>query len=195
MNTNINETIEENNDAVALSGVETKFALAKKVMTRMREQLEHLEQLLSEDADLADLEDMISKRSPEDTVGGRGQRIVEGVFDGQHMIGSDGEKYLVPSNYASKSKLVEGDILKLTIRANGAFLFKQIGPIERDRRVGTLLRDEMTQEWTVVADNKKYKVLSASVSFFRGDEGDEVAILLPKSTPSKWAAIENIIKR
>ncbi|MBP5656304.1 hypothetical protein J6X15_01825, partial [Candidatus Saccharibacteria bacterium] len=32
-------------------------------------------------------------------------KIVEGVFDGQIMIGPDGKNYLVPANYASKSKL------------------------------------------------------------------------------------------
>ena len=53
--------------------------------------------------------------------------VIEGVFDGQHMIGPDGKKYSVPANYASKSKLVEGDILKLTIDRQGNFIYKQIG--------------------------------------------------------------------
>ena len=35
--------------------------------------------------------------------------VVEGTFDGQIMIGIDGKQYPVPANYASKSKLVEGD--------------------------------------------------------------------------------------
>ena len=46
-------------------------------------------------------------------------KIIEGVFDGQIMIGPDGKNYPVPANYASKSKLGEGDILKLTIGDNG----------------------------------------------------------------------------
>ena len=48
----------------------------------------------------------------------------EGVFDGQNMVGSDSKTYPVPANYASKSKLVQGDILKLTIAEDGAFLYK-----------------------------------------------------------------------
>ena len=55
-------------------------------------------------------------------------KVIEGVFDGQNMVGSDGKTYPVPANYASKSKLVQGDILKLTIAEDGAFLYKQIGP-------------------------------------------------------------------
>jgi hypothetical protein len=42
-------------------------------------------------------------------------KVIEGVFDGQNMMGSDSKTYPVPANYASKSKLVQGDILKLTI--------------------------------------------------------------------------------
>ena len=55
-------------------------------------------------------------------------KIIEGVFDGQIMIGPDGKNYPVPANYASKSKLVEGDLMKLTITPDGKFLYKQIGP-------------------------------------------------------------------
>ena len=45
----------------------------------------------------------------------RAGRVIEGVFDGENMIGPDGKQYSVPANYASKSKLVEGDILKMKI--------------------------------------------------------------------------------
>jgi hypothetical protein len=181
-----------------IDGVDTKFALAKKIIVNLREELATLERLLSGDADMADLEHLISRRAtPEggEVVSPLNEgRIVEGVFDGQHMIGSDGKQYLVPPNYASKSKLVEGDILKLTIQNNGNFLFKQIGPIERERIVGLLVSDETTQEWKVVADGRKYHVLSASISFFKGQPGDNAVILIPKSAPSKWAAVENIIR-
>jgi hypothetical protein len=44
-----------------------------------------------------------------------GGKVIEGVFDGQNMVGPDNKQYPVPANYASKSKLVEGDVLKLTI--------------------------------------------------------------------------------
>ena len=56
-------------------------------------------------------------------------KVIEGVFDGQGMVGPDGKSYPVPANYASKSKLIEGDILKLTIADDGGFIYKQIGPV------------------------------------------------------------------
>src|SRR5688572_21686970 len=52
-------------------------------------------------------------------------KVIEGAFDGQNMIGSDGKTYPVQANYASKSKLVEGQPLKLTITEAGEFRYKQ----------------------------------------------------------------------
>lgn len=123
-----------------------------------------------------------------------GSRVVEGVFDGVNMVGPDGKLYSVPANYASKSKLVEGDTMKLTIQPNGEFIYKQIGPIERERMVGVLQRDEETAEYLALAGGHEYRVLQASVTYFRGSVGDEVVILAPKGGQSKWAAVENIIK-
>lgn len=179
-----------------MNAADTKFVLAKKVITNIREELMHLENLFSGTADSSDVEKLISRKRVGDVEmvsPAADGRMIEGVFDGQNMVGSDGRQYLVPQNYASKSKLVEGDILKLTIQQNGGFLFKQIGPIERERVVGQLMRDENTQDWKVVAEGKKYNVLPASVSYFKGQVGDQVVSLIPKSAPSRWAAVENII--
>jgi len=123
------------------------------------------------------------------------EKIIEGVFDGQNMIGPDGKQYSVPSNYASKSKLVEGDTLKLTITADGSFIYKQIGPVDRDRLVGILSKDEITDDYLVLAGDKTYKVLLASVTYFKGEVGDEAVILIAKNKENRWAAVENVIKK
>jgi len=180
------------------SANETKFAIARRIIANLREELANLERLLASDAEPADLEELVIRKDTEDgeQVGPANEgKILEGVFDGQHMVGSDGKQYLVPPNYASKSKLVEGDILKLTIAPNGTFLFKQIGPIERTRVMGILTRDDHTGDWRVIANGKKFNVLTASVTFFKGQPGDDCVILVPKAAPSKWSAIENVIKR
>ncbi len=122
------------------------------------------------------------------------EKIIEGVFDGQNMVGPDGKQYSIPANYASKSKLVQGDTLKLTIMADGSFMYKQIGPVERNRLVGLLARDEATDEYRVIVGDKSFKVLLASITYFKGESGDEVVILTPKDKESDWAAVENIIK-
>jgi len=121
-------------------------------------------------------------------------RIVQGVFNGQNMVGSDGSEYPVPANYASKSKIVQGDTLKLTISEDGSFIYKQIGPIPRKKIMGVLSQDE-NGEYQVVADGKTYKVLLASITYFKGEVGDEVTLVVPVKGESEWAAIENIIKK
>lgn len=124
-----------------------------------------------------------------------GLRIIEGVFDGQNMVGPDSKQYSVPSNYASKSKLVEGDVMKLTITHDGSFIYKQIGPVDRQRLIATLSRDETTGEYKVTTTERSFRVLTASVTYFKGEVADEVVILVPAAAGARWAAIENIIRK
>jgi len=127
-------------------------------------------------------------------VGGEGENIVEGRFDGQSMIDDAGKMYPVSANYASKSKLVEGDRLKLTIMDNGSFIFKQIGPIERNRVIATIREDETGRGFVAEAEDKTYKILFASVTYFKVQSGDKVVLLVPRDKPSIWGAIENVLE-
>ena len=121
----------------------------------------------------------------EDTLG----KIIEGVFDGQNMVGSDGKTYPVPANYASKSKLVQGDILKLTIAEDGAFLYKQIGPIPRKQVVGSLILEN--GHYFVDVNGRKLRVLLASVTYFKAKPGDQVSVNVPEDdSTTEWAALE-----
>jgi len=118
--------------------------------------------------------------------------IVEGVFDGEEMVGPDGKKYQVPANYASKSKLIPGDVLKLTILKDGSFIYKQIGPVKRTKIIGILESTEKNS-FQVNAEGKKYQVLTASVTYFKAKDGDSLTIIVPEKGESGWAAIENVI--
>lgn len=116
-------------------------------------------------------------------------KVIEGVFDGQNMVGSDGKTYPVPANYASKSKLVQGDILKLTIAQDGAFLYKQIGPVPRKQVVGALKLEN--GHYFVEVGSKNYHVLLASVTYFKAKPGDQVSVNVPEDdTNADWAALE-----
>jgi hypothetical protein len=116
-------------------------------------------------------------------------KVIEGVFDGQTMMGPDGKTYPVPANYASKSKLVEGDILKLTIADDGSFIYKQIGPVARRQIIGVLQQHDGT--FFVEAGGKEYRVLLASVTYFKCKIGDQVSIIVPEDNrDAEWAAIE-----
>lgn len=130
------------------------------------------------------------KKKVEETEEGK---IVEGTFDGEVMIGSDGKQYPVPANYASKSKLIEGDMLKLTITDDGSFIYKQIGPAERKRLIGIVNQDS-AGNYFVTADGKAYKVLLASITYFKVEPGDEVTIVTSRDLESDWCSIENVLQ-
>lgn len=120
-----------------------------------------------------------------------GGRVVEGVFDGKDMIGPDQRKYPVPANYASKSKLVAGDVLKLTITDDGSYIYKQIGPVARRKMVGTLTQEG--NQYQVLAGGKAYNVLLASVTYFKAHPGDSVSVIIPEDEDAVWAAVDNLM--
>lgn len=130
-------------------------------------------------------DEMVHRASSEDVAG----KVVEGVFDGQSMVGPDGKSYPVPANYASKSKLIEGDILKLTITDDGSFIYKQIGPVARRQIIGTLVQHDGA--YYVEVSGKEYRVLLASVTYFKARVGDQVSIVVPEDNrDATWAAVE-----
>jgi len=130
-------------------------------------------------------DEKVQARVTEDVLG----KVIEGVFDGRNMVGSDGKTYPVPANYASKSKLVQGDILKLTIADDGAFLYKQIGPIPRKQVVGTLKLEN--GHYYVSVGTRDFRVLLASVTYFKAKPGDQVSVNVPEDdSQAEWAALE-----
>lgn len=188
---------EEANDGVSLN--QSKIVLARKILTNLSENIKQLNNLLGAVLDPEQIGRLsISQAIDEDNKHlnseDHGEKIIEGVFDGEAMIGPDGKRYNVSANYASKSKLVEGDIMKLSITNSGTFVYKQIGPIERIRVIGVLQRTG-ENDFLVLKDGKSWKVLTASVTYFKGDDGDECVILVPKNGESRWAAVENVIKQ
>ena len=178
---------------------EEVLSLLREVLENTQANIKKTLQLLDEGkvdtetlvANLRQTRDLSMGLAPADGAQGR---MIEGVFNGEKMVGPDGLEYNMPANYASKSKLVEGDILKLTISQDGSFIYKQIGPIERKQLVTTLAKDEMSGEWYAVEGNQRWHLLTAAVTYFHGEMGDEVVILIPREGKSNWAAVENIIK-
>lgn len=166
------------------------LALIQQRLDEAERNIQYVRQALAE----GETGEFVSPASDDEAPPAEGDRVLEGVFDGQNMQGNDGQEYPVPPNYASKSKLVEGDVMKLTIGADGTFLYKQIGPVERRRVVGTLIVDEQGNFGVKTAD-KTFHILLASVTFYRAEEGDEVTILLPENGEAEWGAVDNVIHR
>jgi len=135
-------------------------------------------------------DDGMAAPAPQEEMTGK---VIEGVFDGQNMIGPDGKTYPVPANYASKSKLVEGDILKLTIAEDGSFVYKQIGPVPRKQIIGTLVNHDGV--YYVEANAREYRVLMASVTYYKAKVGSQISIIVPtdEEHETQWAAIEAVL--
>ncbi len=170
----------------------SKIALIKEILDSAEASIRSAKQMIAElsgESANNQIAKMAEKLSSHKQIGE--SHIIEGSFDGQNMMGPEGRMYSVPANYASKSKLIPGDILKLTITEDGTFLYKQIGPVERKKIVGTLTYDE--GQYRVIANAKSYKVLLASVTYFKAEIGDKVTIVVPENEESEWAAIENVL--
>lgn len=173
----------------------SKIALLHEMLESAESTIRSAKQLLADmGVEKADLKEKYKKSASELTTSDSPEgKIVEGVFDGQNMIGPDKRTYPVPANYASKSKLIPGDVLKLTIQDDGSFIYKQIGPVERKKIVGTLTYED--GQYKVMANGKAYQVLLASVTYFRAEVGDRVTITLPELEESNWGAIENVLPK
>ncbi|MDP2709530.1 MAG: hypothetical protein Q8O93_05865 [bacterium] len=196
LNPDVETTPPAKEESVCLA--KSKIILVKKLLANIKENSDRLNQLLvgavspEDEASISIAQ--LSDENFEHDENQENSRVIEGVFDGENMIGPDGKQYSVPANYASKSKLVEGDILKLTITGKGTFVYKQIGPIERARVVGSLER-AATGEFFALSDGKRWRLLTASVTYYKGETGDEIVVLVPKNGESKWAAVENIVRK
>jgi len=67
--------------------------------------------------------------------------------------------------------------------------------VERQRSVGKLAMDDYGNYAMLGDDGVSYRILTASVTYFKGEPGDEIVGLLPKDQKATWAAVENIIKK
>jgi len=166
----------------------SKLALARQLLEVAENNLKQVKQILLNISGDSETSKQKTETNTKET-----SEIIEGFFDGQNMVGPNDKLYPVPANYASKSKLVQGDKLKLTVLKDGSFIYKQIGPAERKKLIGELTEDEKG-EFLVQARGKVYKVLKASVTYFKGEVGDQVTLIISKDKEASWATIENVIK-
>lgn len=112
-----------------------------------------------------------------------------GAFDGHFMVVEGGEKYPVPENYASKSKLVYGDTLKRIVQEDGKELFKQVERVKRLRIEGVLAKKD--GRWCVVDAYGSHEVLAAAIKYYGVGEGDEVLAAIPQeNTHAPFATLE-----
>ena len=76
-----------------------------------------------------------------------------------------------------------------SIADDGSFLYKQIGPIPRKQVVGALKLEN--GHYFVEVGDKNFRVLLASVTYFKAKPGDQVSVNVPEDDANaEWAALE-----
>ena len=121
------------------------------------------------------------------------EKIVEGVFTGESMLGSDGNTYPVPQNYASKSHLVQGSKLKAIIAQDGKIVYKIIEEIPYETKIGIIAANR--DKFQVIADGKAYNILMASVTYLKAAIGDTVSLRVPQGKEATYAALDTLIPK
>lgn len=115
---------------------------------------------------------------------------IVGSYNGSQMVAEDGTAYDVPSNYAAKTKLVFGDVLKL-IDEDGKKLFKQIDRVDRTKVEGILTKKE--GEWYLLTDRGSYKVSDTAAEFQGAQLNSEATAFIPKNNlEAPFAAIDQV---
>lgn len=168
-----------------------KIKLVQQLLASAKSSIHSAEQMLKSISGASTDATSVAKEKAKDLSSSVDGKVIEGVFNGVSMIGPEDKEYKVPENYASKSKLVQGDVLKLTIAEDGGFIFKQIGPVPRKNLVGELVKEN--GGFKVVVDGKAYKVITASATYHKAEDGDQVTIIVPEAEESEWAALENVV--
>lgn len=116
-----------------------------------------------------------------------------GTFDGENMLAENGFTYNVPPNYASKSKLLEGDKLKLLILDNGEYKFKQIQPLPYINCVGQVVKINNEDTLGVIVNRQVFKILIASQTYFKLIPGLKISVRVPENPRTSWAVVDHVI--
>ena len=167
-----------------LSKIETEIKRAKLMVHQLVENKDiDLDQL---DIDMQAVGDLSSYTEDD-------AQVVEWVFDGYFMVGSDKKKYPVPLNYSSKSKLIPGDVLKLRVMGDGKLVYKLIGQANRQFIKATLSKSDDNKFIALTDEGTIYYLNQAAVSYFKGKTGDELSIIINSDWVGNFAAIEAMI--
>lgn len=138
--------------------------------------------------DIDKISDKLSSYEDDDNI-----KVVEGVFDGYFMVWSDKKKYPVPLNYASKTKLIPGDVLKLRIMEDGKLIYKLIWQANKKYVKATLSKSDDNKYTAITDEGNVYYLNQAAVTYFKWKTGDELSIIVNADGIGNFAAIEALI--
>lgn len=116
---------------------------------------------------------------------------IEGSFDGQFLVSATGQKVEVPANYASKSRILYGDMVK-AYKENGEQKFKVTTKQPRKKIKALTVKRE--GKWFVVTGLGSYKIADATADFNNLQVNQEVNVLVPDTnTMVPFAAFDELV--
>lgn len=133
--------------------------------------------------------------SPEPTTSTEDLKMIEWLFDGYYMCGSDGKNYPVPTNYASKSKLIPWDNLRLKILHDGTLVYKINNLTDRKTYKAILAYGDQKKIVAITEEWYTFSLNQAAVNYFKGIVWDDAYIIAPKESQNWYAALETIVKQ
>lgn len=177
--------------------LETILSLVQVAENNLKNAQKLLVQLITEKGGKVDLSQQIKTPGMISKEEEGSMQVQEGYFDGENMVGDNGQIYQVPQNYASKTQLVVGDRMKWILTGDRE-VFKLIQPASRQRVTGTFNIEG--ENFVVLVDefSSPIKILKASATYAMKNlglmPGDEVAIYIPKDVVPTWGAFISVVK-
>ena len=178
-----------------LKKIQTALSMVEVAENNLKNIKQILSGLLEENGQKTSYSNFSTKKSQDESLA---TEVVEGNFDGENMVGDNGQIYIVPQNYASKSQLIIGDRMKWILTSERE-IFKLIAPVERERVNGIFSIDGESYAVLVTGLTNPVRVLKASATFAIKNQGlsvgDEVTILIPKNSTPSWGALVTVVKK
>lgn len=207
-NKEIENTLEEITSLVGDEGVKSEDSSKKDVRDREEKQIEFkLDNLnLSKSNVINILEDLriIKKRfnhieniikEAERAQYGPSRDLpgITGIYNGEYMVSSDGQRHDVPKNYAAKSLLVNGDELKM-MEQDGKVAFKIVNKVPRKKIEGLLSKKD--GKFVILSDSGTFNLLKTAVEFRNIKQGEWILAVIPETgSANNFAAVDKIIKK
>lgn len=117
---------------------------------------------------------------------------IVGIFDGEFMVTTDGQKLEVPKNYAAKSLLVYGDELKRMVDEEGKEAFKILNKVPRKKIEGLLSKKD--GRYVILADAGTFNLSKNAVEFRNIKQGEWILAVIPETGQTgNFAAIDKVI--
>lgn len=118
---------------------------------------------------------------------------VNGIFDGEFMVTTEGVRHEVPKNYAAKSLLINGDELK-RMEQDGKVAFKIVNKVPRKKIEGLLSKKD--GRYVILSDSGTFNLQKNAVEFRNIKQGEWVLAVIPETgSANNFAAVDKVIKK